>query len=141
MAYDIPPPSNPRRRPDRDQGPGSGGAGGAGGVGRPSRPALPEADLVRRLTAPGAGSALATARTPFAWQHGNRLLLLEARPLGWIIAEMRFDATKCSYVEISRTRYRWAREATGSLLSRALAAGDGAAERAARDLDAWLIRQ
>jgi len=80
-------------------------------------------------------------RAPFAWQHGSRLLLLEARPLGWIMAELWFDPSRCHYVELRRTRYRWAREAAGALLSRALAAGDSGAERAARDLDAWLIRR
>lgn len=138
MAHDIPPPMDAGRRPERDHGPGSGAEGGGQRApGRPFEIGSPLPGVAGR----GGTSALANGRTPFAWQHGNRLLLLEARPLGWIIAEMRFDAQQCSYVEIRRTRYRWAREAAGSLLGRALAAGPRAAERTAHDLDAWLIRQ
>ena len=75
---------------------------------------------------------------PFAWQHGSRLLLLEAGPRGWLMAELRFDPAACYYVEVRRARYRWAREAAGALLSRALAAGDVAADRTAQDLQRWL---
>ena len=79
------------------------------------------------------------ARAPFAWQHGSRLLLLEPGPLGWVLAELRFDGDACRYVEVQRARYRWAREATGALLSRVFAAGDPAVDRTAHDLQAWLI--
>lgn len=75
---------------------------------------------------------------PFAWQHGSQLLLLEAGPRGWLMAELRFDPDGCHYVEVRRARYRWGREAAGALLSRALAAGDDAAERTAQDLQSWL---
>lgn len=75
---------------------------------------------------------------PFAWQHGSQLLLLEAGPRGWVMAELRFDPAGCHYVEVRRARYRWAREAAGALLSRALAAGDAIADRTAQDLQRWL---
>lgn len=78
-------------------------------------------------------------RAPFACQNGDRLLLLESKSPGWVLAELRFDAGGCRYVEMRRARYRWAREAAGALLSRALAEGDEAAERADRDLRDWLI--
>ncbi len=133
MAQDIPPPTSPGGLPEGE--PGSEPADHP--VGRGGRRVRGGAEALRGGPPPTA----LPGRAPFAWQHGNRLLLLEARPLGWIMAELRFDPGRCHYVEIRRTRYRWAREAAGALLSRALAAGDTAPERAARDLDAWLIRQ
>jgi hypothetical protein len=69
------------------------------------------------------------------------LLLLEARPLAWTLAELRFDPATCRYLELRRSRYRWGREATGALLSRVLATGETTVEQTARDLDAWLSRQ
>lgn len=80
-------------------------------------------------------------RAPFACQHGDRLLLLEPKSPGWILAELRFDAGGCRYVEVRRACYRWAREAAGALLSRALAEGDAAADRADRALRDWLIAE
>lgn len=78
-------------------------------------------------------------RAPFAWQHGSQLLLLEARPLGWVLAELRFDGAACHYVEVRRARYRWPREAACALLGRALVGGEAVAARAAGDLQAWLV--
>lgn len=94
-------------------------------------------------TGPGARgvSGVAAERRPFACQHGNRLLLLEATVPGWILAELRFDPGACRYVEVRRARYRWAREAAGALLSRALAGGDAIADRTDRDLRDWLISE
>ena len=80
----------------------------------------------------------ASASSPFAWQHGRRLFLLEPEPLGWVLAELRFDEVTCRYVELRRARYRWAREAAGALLSRALAAGDAATTHLAGDLASWV---
>ena len=77
--------------------------------------------------------------TPFSWQHGAQLLLLEAGRTGWVFAELRFDAARCRYVEVRRARYCWAREAAGALLSRSLAAGDTMADELATDLLAWLV--
>jgi hypothetical protein len=64
--------------------------------------------------------------------------LLEEGPRGWLMAELRFDPAACHYVEVRRARYRWAREAAGALLSRALVVGDEGAERISRDLQSWL---
>ena len=77
-------------------------------------------------------------RAPFAWQHGSQLLLLEPRPFGWVMAELRFDRAACHYVEVRRARYRWPREAACALLGRALVGGEAVAARAARDLQQWL---
>ena len=80
-------------------------------------------------------------RAPFAWQHGSQLLLLEARPLGWVLAELRFDRAACHYVEVRRARYRWPREAACALLGRALVGGEAVAAGAARDLQVWLAAE
>jgi hypothetical protein len=80
------------------------------------------------------------APTPFVWQHGRRLLLLDDEQLGWVVAELRFDVERCRYVEVRRATYRWPREAVGAVLSRALASGDAAAEDSARSLHHWLSR-
>ncbi|HEY7033368.1 MAG TPA: hypothetical protein VH482_18655 [Thermomicrobiales bacterium] len=80
------------------------------------------------------------APTPFVWQHGRRLLLLDDEQRGWVVAELRFDVERCRYVEVRRATYRWPREAVGAVLSRALASGDAAAEDSARSLHQWLSR-
>jgi hypothetical protein len=80
------------------------------------------------------------APTPFVWQHGRRLLLLDDEQRGWVVAELRFDVERCRYVEVRRATYRWPREAVGAILSRALASGDAAAEDSARSLHQWLSR-
>ncbi len=77
---------------------------------------------------------------PFAWQHGDRLFLLEAGSRSWVLAELRFDPSECHYVEIRRSRYRWAREAGGALLGRALAAGESISESLAADMCRWITR-
>lgn len=89
------------------------------------------------LAAPGETGA----RAPFVCQHGNRVLLLEHRSPGWVLAELRFDPSACRYVEVRRARYRWAREASGALLSRALTEGTAVADRTDRDLRDWLISE
>ena len=88
---------------------------------------------------PFPASAFPDGGAPFSWQHGSQLLLLEAGRIGWMLAELRFDAGRCRYVEVRRARYRWPREAAGALLSRALTAGDTTADELATDLLAWLL--
>ena len=116
MAQQVPPAHGSDRGVDRDAASGQ----------------LGPADQAAR----GAGR-----RAPFVCQNGNRVLLLEARPLGWILAELRFEPSTCRYTEVRRTRYRWPREAAGALLSRAFAEGDAIADRTDRDLRAWLIAE
>ena len=133
MAQNVPPAHGSDRGAGRDSqaaSPGTGGAAGKAGAVMGPRPGWA-----------GAGPARAGGRGPFAYQQGNRLLLLEARPVGWVLAELRFDPATCRYVEVRRANYRWAREATGALISRALAEGDAMAERADRDLRAWLMAE
>ncbi len=78
------------------------------------------------------------AGEPFAWQHDQRLLLLDEEPIGWVVAELQFDADRCRYVEVWRATYRWPREAVGVLLSRALPAGETAVARTSVDLYLWI---
>ena len=136
MAHQIPPPRRPGRGSNRDRGLGS--SAGQHSAPDPNAARQPDPTLALPLGTPPASLAPGPGRAPFAWQHGNRLLLLEGWSHGWVLAELRFDPAACHYVEVRRTRYRWAREAAGSLLSRVLAAGDATCERTARDLAAWL---
>jgi hypothetical protein len=75
---------------------------------------------------------------PFAWQHEQRLLLLDQETGGWTVAELHFDSARCHYVEVRRATFRWPREAAGALLARGVAFGASPAERLATDLDRWL---
>ncbi|MCC6793022.1 MAG: hypothetical protein IT336_15140 [Thermomicrobiales bacterium] len=78
------------------------------------------------------------APTPFAWQHGRQLILLDDDPEGWVMAELHFDSDLCRYVEVRRAVYPLTREAIGAVISRALASGDHAAVDTALSLHEWL---
>ena len=120
------------------RGPGRGS--GSGAAPDPEPMPAPESVPTRRIAPMVPGTIVAPGGAPFSWQHGCQLLLLEAAGrTGWVFAELRFDAVRCRYVEVRRARYRWAREAAGALLSRALAAGDATADDLATDLLAWLV--
>lgn len=99
-----------------------------------------DAGDVEELPHAASGEPIHRAPTPFVWQHGRRLLLLDDEQRGWIVAELRFDVERCRYVEVRRATYRWPREAVGAVLSRALASGQSAAEDSARSLNLWLLR-
>jgi hypothetical protein len=91
----------------------------------------------------GATAAVANGRlplldVPFAWQHEQRLLLLDQEAGGWTFAELRFDSERCHYVEVRRATFRWPREAAGALLARGVGFGAAPAERLAADLQRWL---
>ena len=144
MPQPIPPADGPARR--AEPSPGAGADTGHGGTTQPpagdidagsptaSAPAAPEP-----VTGHGFfRTASRRAGAPFAWQHEQRLLLLDEEPIGWVVAELRFDAAQCRYVEVRRATYRWAREAVGVLLSRALPAGETAVARTSVDLFLWL---
>lgn len=92
----------------------------------------------------GAGSnvtvTVALNSTPFTWQDGRRLWLLDGRPRNWVLAELVFDPTTCRYLEVRRTTYRWPREAAGALLGRTFASGESQAETAARGLVEWAVK-
>lgn len=82
--------------------------------------------------------AVNRAPSPFVWQHGTQLILLDDDPQGWVMAELRFQPELCRYVEIRRALYPLTREAIGAVLSRALASGDHAAVDTALSLHDWL---
>jgi hypothetical protein len=78
------------------------------------------------------------APTPFAWQLGRQLLLLDENPGGfWQMAELEFEPIRCHYIEVRRASYIWFREALGALMSRALASGEAAAEEAGTNVLNW----
>ena len=89
----------------------------------------------RQVVAP---HRLPQSETPFAWQDGQRLLLLDEEADGWTFAELRFDAARCHYVEVRRATFRWPREAAGAILARGLAFGPDGIECLAVALDGWL---
>lgn len=78
------------------------------------------------------------APSPFVWQLGTQLILLDDDPSGWVMAELRFDDQLCRYCEVRRAVYTETREAIGAVLSRALASGYDAAVDNALSLHEWL---
>ena len=140
MPQPIPPADGPPHQ--AEPSPGSGANTGHGSASPP-----PSADIdagsptaaAPKSSGPGFfRTASRRAGAPFAWQHEQRLLLLDEEPIGWVVAELRFDPKHCRYVEVRRATYRWAREAVGVLLSRALPAGETAIARTSVDLFLWL---
>ena len=83
-------------------------------------------------------TAIASAAAPFVWQHGRRWLLLDVAAHGWTVAELRFEAERCRYVEVRRATYRWPREAAGALLARLVVLGEAPLDQAAQALSGWL---
>jgi hypothetical protein len=79
-------------------------------------------------------------QSPFAWQDGRKLWILDGCGTEWVLAELRFEPDTCRYVELRRSMYRWPREAAGALLSRTFSAGERRAREAARGLEDWLTR-
>lgn len=92
-------------------------------------PGIPQTTDVRHPLPPFA--------TPFACQYGTTLLLLEAGPVSWTLAELRFDDFACSYAEVRRSHYAWPREAAGALLGRLVAAEPPQLRETAERLDRW----
>jgi hypothetical protein len=81
---------------------------------------------------------------PFIVQRGGNLYFLASEAAGWIVAELRFEPTTCTYTEVRRMRYEWPREAFGALLSRVAVAGEvdpGAVDETSRDFSRWLSAQ
>jgi len=97
-------------------------------------------DLSPRRLPSRAGVCDSFQQTPFAWQNGRRLWILDGRATDWVLAEMVFEPQSCRYLEVRRSSYRWPREAAGALLGRALANGQPNAEDAARSLAEWATR-
>lgn len=79
-------------------------------------------------------------RSPFTWQDGRRLWILDGSANAWVLAELIFEPETCRYLEVRRSVYRWPREAAGALLSRTFASGPARAAAAATGLTAWTTR-
>ncbi|HEU0163749.1 MAG TPA: hypothetical protein VFQ54_01820 [Thermomicrobiales bacterium] len=91
---------------------------------------------VRPRTSPGASVVI-----PFVVQRGAQLFLLAAEAAEWVLAELRFDETTCTYAELRKVRYEWPREAFGALLSRVAVAGDvdsDLVEETSEEFSRWL---
>ena len=78
--------------------------------------------------------------TPFTWQDGRRLWLLDGRPRNWVLAELVFDPASYRYLEVRRTTSRWPHDAAGALLGRTFGSDQGQAENAARGLVEWAVK-
>lgn len=62
----------------------------------------------------------------------------------WVVAELRFDTAACMFVEVSRVRYDWPREAFGSMLARVAVAEEidhALIDRVTADFSGWLAAQ
>jgi hypothetical protein len=99
---------------------------------------VPDPQVLPRGTETASGPEPQRAPNPFVWQHGRQLILLDDDPMGWVMAELRFDDELLHYVEVRRAVYPLTREAIGAVISRALASGDHAAVDTALSLHDWL---
>lgn len=81
---------------------------------------------------------------PFVVQAGSALFMLASEATVWTLVELRFDTDSCTFVEASRVRYDWPREAFGSMLSRVALSGEidpGPINRITVDFSTWLAQQ
>ncbi len=133
-------PTPPSNGPGPESGTGSGWAAGPdpGAAGQDGHERASGRDVSLGAASDPIPAVVRLSPTPFVWQHDRRLLLLDREPGSWVVAELRFDAARCRYVEVRRARFRWPREAVGALLAHAIAISDAAAERLADDLLNWV---
>ena len=100
-------------------------------------PGLASDALARFEWTPRLG-ALESVLTPYVWQHGRALFLLDRTiSAEWVVAEFRYDRLSGCYHERARMIYEWPREALGALLGRILIHGEAETLEAATTLDAW----
>lgn len=88
----------------------------------------------------GTGRQIASWR-PYVWQDGEHVLILEVEPVGWVVAELRFDPCTCQYVEAHRAIYHWAREAFGAFLARAMDPDEMLMTALANELSIWAAKR
>lgn len=122
------------------------------------------AEQSQNLDRPGDAAAVAPSSpvseqrgVPFVVQSGREMFMVanegphSLNPEGiacaasqWVVAELRFDTESCTFVEASRARYDWPREAFGSMLAR-VAVGDEIdhelINRVTADFSQWLASQ
>jgi hypothetical protein len=96
------------------------------------------------IQAARADAALPNDSLPFVVQAGQIMFLVAEERDGWVLAELRFDAASCTFIEERRTRFQWPREVFGRLLSRTIVGHDFDMNEANRIADAftrWLASQ
>ncbi len=75
---------------------------------------------------------------PFAWQVGNRLVLLDRNEAGWVVAELVFNDRFGHYDERRRVAYESSREAAGVILATVITDDLPTRQLVADALDDWL---
>lgn len=77
---------------------------------------------------------------PFVVQSGRALLMVEASPVGWTLAELDFITGQCLFRESRRATYTWPREAFGAMLSRLASAepDEKTVSRLTEEFSAWI---
>lgn len=99
-------------------------------------------DLVLQVARADAASM--SASHPYLLQSGRTLFIVASEPTGWVVAELTFDPGSCVFVEQSRARFDWPREAFGRLLSRVCVASDidhETRDAIASGFERWLVLQ
>lgn len=105
---------------------------------------ISEADGIASVPSASAKPVNHQLGIPFVVQAGSALFMLASDATVWTLAELRFDAETCTFVEASRVRYDWPREAFGSMLSRVALSGEIEPElinRITTDFSTWLAQQ
>jgi hypothetical protein len=96
------------------------------------------------IQAARADAAKARDSLPFVLLSGQTLYMVAEESTGWVLAELRFDAGSCTFVEARRSEFQWPREALGRLMSMTMVEGameDAAAERVANAFAGWVASQ
>ena len=76
--------------------------------------------------------------SPFTWQAGARLLMLDRSDAGWSTAELAFNDTFGLYDVLRTATYDSPREAAGVLLAAVITADEPTREDLAGQLVAWV---
>lgn len=82
-----------------------------------------------------------TRYTPFIWQSGSQLLLMDRMVFGWAIAEFVFNERLGQYEVRREATYDSPREASGVLLATMIAADQVIRESLANRLAEWVGEQ
>ena len=79
--------------------------------------------------------------TPFIWQSGSRLLLMDRMVFGWAIAEFAFNERLGQYEIRREATYDSPREAAGVLLATMITAEPAIRDSLATQLAGWVGKQ
>lgn len=103
-----------------------------------------ESGASQPIQAARADAALPKESLPFVVQAGLILYLVAEETDDWVLAELRFDPTSCTFAEERRNRFQWPREVFGRLLSRTIIGVNvdmSEANRVADAFERWLASQ